>query len=378
VSVLAAMTSVRVDETFVPVRGSLILASMILLLIGVTHRLRDFDEGFRRRATTAAYLAMACITVLPVYLATDEEWDTLRLVLCVFVGAVLAGALLVLLPLRSRRIGIVFLVLFHFGGILTAVFSYPLPNGEQCWVAGVSWTYIYRPYLQFMHLNNSYHFFAPEPGPAKQLWFRIAYEGDKAPARWVRLPEPGSSSTRLLHDRYRRMAANAAIPRRGLPDDFFAPKGRLWRRTEERSRIPYHSDLQANKESREPDPSQYCEPLDLCKKYIASYARHVAHDVRFRSPDCPDIPVRTVKVYLVLQCILTPWEMAQGMDPKEPTKFLPAYMGEFDAEGSLIDADDPLLYWVVPIIRQRAPDGDDVVKDYVAVHAGDTPLADRH
>jgi hypothetical protein len=63
------------------------------------------------------------------------------------------------------------------------------------------------------------------------------------------------------------------------------------------------------------------------------------------------------------------------MSPEEPTKFLPVYMGEFDADGQLLDPDDPLRYWFVPIIRESGPNGEEVVKDYVVVHAGDSPLS---
>ena len=50
-------------------------------------------------------------------------------------------------------------------------------------------------------------------------------------------------------------------------------------------------------------------------------------------------------------------------------------MGEFDADGNLLGpGTDPLLYWVVPILREpRRARASYVLKDYVAVHAGSEP-----
>jgi hypothetical protein len=121
-----------------------------------------------------------------------------------------------------------------------------------------------------------------------------------------------------------------------------------------------------------PDLAQYREPSDLAKRYISSYARHAAHDPRFHSPDRPDAPVRSVKVYRVVHNFLSPKEMAEKeISPDEPALFVPVYVGEFDPEGQLLDPDDPLLYWVVPILREADESGKIRIKDYVATHAGD-------
>ncbi len=161
----------------------------------------------------------------------------------------------------------------------------------------------------------------------------------------------------------------------GYPSDLFVPRGRLWRRYEERTKIPYHPDLQIDKRpDAAPDLRQYREPNDITsKKYIASYARHVANDPKSRDPDRPYVPVKTVRVYRVLHDMLFPKEMAEGLSPEEPSKLVPVYVGEFDPEGTLLDPGDPMLYWVVPIIREPSPGGGFVLKDYVTVHAGDAP-----
>src|SRR5207244_2073818 len=104
----------------------------------------------------------------------EIPWDSAALLFRV--GTVLAavGALVVLLPPFGRKIIASLFILFHFGGILTAVTSVsPAP-----WLSTQIWTTVYRPYLFFLWMNNAYHFYSPEPGPANLMWFCIEYESD--------------------------------------------------------------------------------------------------------------------------------------------------------------------------------------------------------
>jgi hypothetical protein len=365
-------------EQLVPVRVVVILTGLVLTLVGINHRLRSFVEDLEGRAITAAYLAFGSFDILLAYLACSEEWDTFRLALGIFVGVGLAGALLCLVPMLLRRAIIVLLILFHFGGILTAVFSVAPPNAANCWLTGFSWTYIYRPYLQFMYLNNAYHFYSPEPGPATQLWFRVSYDDPAAPPHWFQFPRPEEFPSRLSYQRQLAMCDTTMAPRPGgPPPEFFNIDGPYVRRYQRAwlkdPHIPYLPGLQMDKRDfAYPDLAQYREPSDLAKRYISSYARHVAHDPRFHSPDRPDAPVRSVKVYRVVHNFLSPKEMAEKeISPDEPALFVPVYVGEFDPEGQLLDPDDPLLYWVVPILREADESGKIRIKDFVAIHAGD-------
>ena len=90
-------------------------------------------------------------------------------------GAVcaLAGAFLLLLPESGRRVALVCGAAFHFCGILSAVFSVPPPGGNAPWLVQQAWVRVYRPYLQFVYLNNAYHFYSPEPGPPSFMWYRL-------------------------------------------------------------------------------------------------------------------------------------------------------------------------------------------------------------
>src|SRR5262249_39244000 len=82
------------------------------------------------------------------------------------------GALFFPLPQVGRRIVFRAFLLVHCLGILIAVMSPPPPS----WLSLGVWTRLFRPYLQFMYLNNAYHFYAPDPGPAYLIWFRLEYD----------------------------------------------------------------------------------------------------------------------------------------------------------------------------------------------------------
>ena len=54
------------------------------------------------------------------------------------------------------------------------------------------WTRIFRPYLEFMYLNNAYHFYAPDPSTSSYLWFRVIFTDDadgKEYGRWYKVPQ---------------------------------------------------------------------------------------------------------------------------------------------------------------------------------------------
>jgi hypothetical protein len=364
----------------IPLRVVLILGGLVLALVGVNQRLRAAGATDEERALTACYLALAALVTLLAWSACSPEWDSCRMLLGVFIAVGLAGAVLVLLPTLVRRAVILVLVLFHFAGILTAVFSVAPPSGVSCWTANVLWTYIYRPYLQFMYLNNAYHFYSPEPGPARQLWFHVRYEDPKLPPRWVVVPRRDDFPSRLAYQRHLAMTESTVTLRYGLyPPD-------IQQRQLERAKarytlgIPYYYTWQTDhRELAWPDLSQYQEPNDLSsKRYIASYARYIANDPRYRDPDAPDVLVASVRVYRVTHTILSAPDMARDADPQAVTTLLPFYMGKFDRDGNLLDPDDPMLYWLVPPVGFDAG-GNVIPKDYVAVHAGDTksPVADR-
>jgi hypothetical protein len=147
---------------------------------------------------------------------------------------------------------------------------------------------------------------------------------------------------------------------------------------------------------------QYQEPGALSKKWIGLYARHVART--FPHQTKPDRKVIGVKVYKALHSIIGPGQLAQGLEPDDPTLYMPYYMGEFDKDGNMKpscltmewkrdrevwdvaqDADghykrDGLLYWLIPIIRPPQSDPKLWLQqkpiNYVLQHAGDVDAGD--
>jgi hypothetical protein len=356
---LALLMTATLREHAVPLRVGLILTALVLAMLAVNRRLRAAPEEVEERAVSAGYLALASFVALVALLACDEAWDSFRLLLGVLLGVGLAAAVLILLPQLVRRAIIVLLVAVHFVGILTAVFSVPPPNGVPCWTTGALWTYFYRPYLQFMYLNNAYHFYSPEPGPASQLWFYVKYEDPTDPnlkGRWVEIPRRQDYSSKLLYTRYLAMTESTVQNRFGLPPDYATRQGH---RSEARVTlgIPYPIGFQSDQRLLAlPDASQYNEPVDLtAKKYVASYARHVARDPKSLPADHPEARVASVKVYRVRHRILTPAELARGEDPNGESLLDPVYVGEFDPDGNLLDPDDPMLYWLFPTYVWKDP-----------------------
>jgi hypothetical protein len=105
---------------------------------------------------------------------THARWDSIGLLLGVMSGVAGAAAILVQLPRAGRRTVVSAGILFHFGGILSAVIT----DGPSPRIAKQLSVRVCRPYLDFLYLWDSYHYFAPEPGPEQLLWFRVAYTDD--------------------------------------------------------------------------------------------------------------------------------------------------------------------------------------------------------
>src|SRR5262249_14262767 len=134
---------------------------------------------------------LACLLASwALYWGPEEErrelWDSLRLFLAVVGAFILLAAPLVAASTPVRRLGVSVLIVLHLAGVATVVIGSP----PGPWAAAQLQHWVFRPYLDFMYLNNAYRFYAPEPGPASQVWFRVEYQhGNQTLTRWVKLPE---------------------------------------------------------------------------------------------------------------------------------------------------------------------------------------------
>jgi hypothetical protein len=401
--------------------------------LGVTCLRRSKVAGsWRGNEESAAVLTLAGLAAFAaswaLYLGPQRasEWDSLRLLLSLAALVALAAAPLMVVPQTLRRAVISVLVLVHFGGITTAVMSAP----PTPWLIGQVWTYFYRPYLEFMYLNNAYHFYSPEPGPASYLWFRIESQQASAPlpaaasaglssaamgqgsllaapallaataedhheptySYWLKVPDMDDNTGTPRYPvalAYQRMLAMTENTTRNEPTPSMyvpGPDGlpRLAAFFDQRVK---HSPLAVSGPvvlgHLRPDPglivpfhpeinplSQYQAPNLFSRRLIESFARFVMQHEAARRPELR--PLR-VKVYRVVHVISTVRALADGWDPCFPTLFLPYYMGEFDRAGAMTrrGTEDPFLYWLVPILKEDLLDPHSRVVAHVFRHAGE-------
>jgi hypothetical protein len=343
------------------------------------------------REEAAALLVLAALVCVfacfALYLgqARAGEWETIRLLLAVMAFVSLVAAPLMVVPQGVRRGVVSLLILLHFGGICTAVLSSP----PTPWIVAQLWTRIYRPYLEFMYLNNAYHFYSPDPGPATYLWFRLIYEDEngKLHGHWHKVPDfdergrprytvaltyqrllaltenitAKTSESAVVFERDKvtgesqmKDAPFIARRKRYLPEykrlviEPELPRGAL--------KIPLHPNV--------PLALQYEPPVLGVKNILESYARHAC---RTPHPEHPEWRVRRVKVYRVIHIIPPDTLYLHGADPRDPEFYRPYYVGDFDPDGMLLNPTDPFLYWLMPIFRDLAGN----VHDYARRHAGD-------
>src|SRR5262249_48951425 len=215
-----------------------------------------------------------------------------------------------LLPRSLARAGISLVLVFHLVGIVTAVTSVPPPGGPAPWLVTQLWTRCYRPYLQFLYLNNAYHFYSPEPGPASLLWCCVSY--DDGSSHWVKMP------TRQRHARdplaleyYRRLAltesTNQLEPVQVLPGEATARRalaGQLLG-------LPTPEQIALYL----PGVPQFRAPGDTSRRLLQCYARFVASSYPHANPA---VGVRGVKVYRIVHAMVRPADFAAGRLPLDP------------------------------------------------------------
>ncbi len=354
-------------------------------------------DTFEERSKTAILVCIASLSIVGGWAGMPEEWDSLRLLLAVFWWVAFASVPILLLPRLGRRIVVSLLVLFHFGGILTATTAVGLANGSSPWVPTAVWTHLYRKYLTFTYLNNAYHFYSPEPGPPSLVWFLVEF--DEGDPHWIRLVRRDEVPTRQQYQRYLSLTEsintyqNIPYPKlQALMGRRYAASTKFLDRNQQPQNIPLHPFL---------DPSaQFREPTDLAKLYLKSYAQYVCRTAKSKTH--PDARVKTVKIYRLTHLLIRADQIDQGMSPTDPTLFSAYFFGEYGPDGELVPcadkdlewkemnangtwvdrrekARDPFLYWMLPIYIVPKPGYPNPTKrshydliDTLSLHAGVT------
>ena len=315
------------------------------------------------------------------------HWDSARLLVSVMTVLAFVGAGLTAAPPALRATLVSCVMVFHFGGILTAT-TWPDPAP---WLTNQAAYRVYMPYLTFMYLRNAYHFYSPEPGPSSHLFVLLTYELDEIdPAtkkkkivhEWVTLPRRDEHMKDPLGlSYYRRLSitemVSPAIPGLVSADNFENLDARLRRVQASQGTIPLPNPDPSGGTRTVPIPVlegveaatlQYRIPQPHISRYLLpSYARHLAAKY-----SAPGRTVTNVRIYRVEHRITPTYDFRMGMSPYHPSSYRPYFCGDYDAEGKLRFPQDPMLYWLVPIPPARDPSkpGGDDYTDFLTEHAG--------
>jgi hypothetical protein len=369
-SLLAGVLNLAAGESLVVLRGLALFASFLCVIGMVSVQLQITGWSFEERTRSSGFVLGASLVCLFNLYCMDESWDTLIMAVKVMIAIGLFGCSIILLPTILRKIAISVLMLVHFTAILTAVTCVAPPGGAPPWISFQLWSRVFRPYLYFFYLNNAYHFYSPEPGPAQLLWFYVKFEDGSA--EWLHVPDRDDYFTRQEYQRMLSLTESANWY--GSP---FVSEVEIENRLRSRNTA-------ANLFSPTITPcqeglahSQYLKLGAYQRQMTASFARYVAR--HYQSKKHTEAPVKSVKVYRVTHIIVEGPDMADKLDPNFPNMFWPYYHGEFDRDGNLLDPDDPFLYWLIPYDLKAKPNRkinpekfrpEDVdVVDQVEIHA---------
>lgn len=319
-----------------------------------------------------------------------KDWDSIRILLRVLTVVCLGAAALTLASPCVRRLALSLVFVLHFCGICNAALAAP----PAPWLIQQSWVRVFRPYLEFMYLNNAYHFYAPEPGPTSYLWFRLIYVDENDDSKeygwWYKTPQVDDRG-RLNHTaalEYQRMLSltEAVAPKENPPpelilsnDGFQMVVNPIYQRRRDVQpmaavpigvelgpwkRIPYLRDVA--------EAAQLHIPNDPSMRLYRSFARFVSRKYEVHpEPQFAHLKFKSVKIYRVVHSIPTIFILMNGIPPIDPQLYHPFYVGNFDASGKQLQDNDPYLYWLLPSVRETPFDPDSAIRDYARYHAGD-------
>jgi hypothetical protein len=308
---------------------------------------------------------------------TPAHWDSFRLLFGAMAAVALVWAALRAGPSRYRLPVLSALLLFHFSGIFFATTTPPATP----WVTEQAFIRVYNPYLQFVYLRNAYHFYSPEPGPASILVFLLKTEtgtdaqGRKQYAtRWIVVPKrPGDVRDPLGLTYYRRLSITEQVARSvpyGLATHPYERLDLIARRRQVPIPSP-RTDDEFLMQYRLPQP-------EVARYVIPSYASHVI----LEHTTAEEAKKTTVKMYRLEHSTMgvdefTNWRKLPdaNTNPYHPMMFRPYFLGEFNARGDLLNPQEPMLYWLIPILNRPGVTANTPNRrafiDFLSIHALD-------
>jgi len=377
---LAACALSGVGGSILDAVESRVAAANTIRLLLVAFGVIAAGSSISLRPTEWKIWGLASIAASGAYLGLPPHWDSARLLIAVAAWISVVGVFLTAIPTAYRlSLGSV-LVLVHFGGIFTAT-TQPDPSP---WLSSQIYSRVYHPYLTFTYMRNAYHFYSPEPGPASLLFVLIQYEVDEIDPKtgqkkliheWLYLPQRSTHMKDPLALTYYRRLAITEMTNGTIPD-LFSPQS--FEKLDARDRR-MGAALGADGKERipmapadfEPEYNQYRVPRpDISRYVLPSYAKHlcVEHSASGRR-------VKTVKIYRLEHRIVPVQTFVKGTDPYHPALYRAYFLGEYDETGRLIDPEDRMLYWLVPILLKpggASPNDPKKIDydDYLSKHAG--------
>lgn len=385
-------------DDFAPATRALTLAvGLTVTGFGLKTYLSHAKRDVEGKLTSAGLWLLCAAALYLTRVGLGSHFDSMHVLLAPLMAVAVLGAILTALPPRWRMLVGGGLILLHFAAILTAVTVVPPPEGPSPYWSSHLWTRASRPWLQLTMMNNGYHFYAPEPGPAQLVWFYVEF--DDGESTWVRIPDHNKVQTQVERRRLGALATAIAQPIPPSGDVDRLHQRRVEAGMKHQPPIPMANFLVAEQFNEYHEPSPYALVL------ISSYVRRVARTTEH--PKGAEAAVKGIKVYRVDYYNPPVQHFQAGRPPLDPTLYAAYFMGEYDAKGNVKASSlelkrdapdgpvkeriqDPFLYWQLPIVsvppeeRKEAEVGpgqrrgdpgvwrsEGRIINYVRIHAGD-------
>ena len=211
--------------------GPMVIAWLLVVPLTILSLRTIWRDPIPGSIESGLMLAIVCGIVVLAGRSLPDSADTLRFFLAVLAFAIAFGLALLTAPVGYRYVVLSVLATLHFVGIISATLATP----PTPWLATQLWHRLAHPYLEFMYLNNAYHFYAPDPGAATHFWLRVfydtgeKYEVDKVvyprlEAVWVKIPEvdeQGRSRYPVALEYQRMLSLNENIITPEIPAPFY-------------------------------------------------------------------------------------------------------------------------------------------------------------
>ncbi len=194
----------------------------------------------------------------------------------------------------SRRALVSLLVTLHLLAVFTAPWADPPPSSELA-RAVAEW---FRPYAQFMCLNNGYRFFAPDPGPSHLIRYELI--GSDGILGEDRFPDRDAQWPRLYYHRHLMLAEMTHQIAAAVPE------------------VPAGTRLEQIMSPRE--KAEYREQQQRARVIQQSIADYLLS----QNP-----AATSVRLYVQTHAIPTPFDVQRGMRLTDPRLYEERLLGEF-------------------------------------------------